>query len=84
MARNAQGLRGNKVDQGLRIASALGYYSETLSRLVVALASHELHPADMPVEQAALNTVRTLKESMWDYSSPNTAGCSAAMASSAS
>jgi hypothetical protein len=39
---------------------------------------------DMPIDQMAQTTVRTLKESMWDYSSPNTAGCSAATVSSAS
>jgi hypothetical protein len=73
LARNAQGVRGSKVDQGLRIASALGYYSETLSRLVVGLAEYRLHPENMPIDQMAQSTVRTLKESMWDYSSPNTA-----------
>lgn len=71
LSRNARGLRGNKVDQTLRMASALGYYSETLSRLVVALAAHQLHPEGMTVEQKAMDTVRTLKESMWDYSYVN-------------
>jgi hypothetical protein len=72
LARNAKGTRDNKIDQGLRIASALGYYSETLSRLVVALAEYQLHPKDLPIDKMADTTVRTLKESMWDYSSPNT------------
>lgn len=72
LARNSKATRGSKVDQGLRIASALGYYSETLSRLVVGLAEYRLHPSDMPIDKMADTTVRTLKESMWDYSSPNT------------
>jgi hypothetical protein len=74
LARNAQGIRGNKIDQTLRIASALGYYSETMSRLVVALASHKLHTdAKIPPERMVPDTVNILKNSMWDYSSPNTA-----------
>jgi hypothetical protein len=39
---------------------------------VVALASHELHPADMPVARRPREDSGHAQESMWDYSSPNT------------
>jgi hypothetical protein len=42
LGRASEGVQDKKRDQVLRMASAAGYYSETLTRVIAALAAHEL------------------------------------------
>lgn len=42
LGRRSDGIQSSKVDFGLRFASAMGYYSETLTRLIAAMSAHEL------------------------------------------
>jgi hypothetical protein len=70
LMRAAAGRGDGKIDATLRYASAIGYYTETLSRLVAALSSYHLDKIADP-EKAADRAVHVLKESMWDYSQAN-------------
>jgi hypothetical protein len=71
LMRASEGRADEKVDTVLRYASSIGYYTETLSRLVAALSSYELNPGKGDVAKAAERAVYVLKETMWDYSSAN-------------
>jgi len=62
---------GSKLDVGLRYASILGTYSETLSRLTAALAAHELRGDNSVATQEYAS--RLVSEAMFDYRSDNTA-----------
>jgi hypothetical protein len=70
--RAAQG-RGNSkfdVDKVLRYGSAIGYYTETASRLITALATYKLNP-QLSVEAAADRAGHVIVESLWNYSQTN-------------
>lgn len=60
----------SKTDLALRYASSLGHYSETFTRLVAALAAHELH-GDRPGLDRFVD--KTLNEAMLNYSTGNRA-----------
>jgi hypothetical protein len=70
LMRAAEGRGDGKTDAALRVASSIGYYTETLSRLIAALSSYHLDKMATP-EQAAERAVYVLKETMWDYSQAN-------------
>lgn len=61
----------SKTELGLRIASAAGYYSEMMSRLIAGMAARELHGDDKTDLDAYVNT--TINEAMFNYSNYNTA-----------
>lgn len=67
----AKGAGDSKLDVALKYASAFGLYSETFTRLVAALAAHELHGGS--VEEAAKYATNVVSNSMFDYQSWNTA-----------
>lgn len=69
-ARAATGSGDGKVDKYLRYATALGYYSETLSRLITAIAYRKLNPkAD--VKSAAAEAAAVIDDTQWDYNPRN-------------
>jgi hypothetical protein len=70
LIRSAEGRGDDKLDQVLRYASSVGYYTETASRLIAAIASRKLNP-EMPVEQAADQAAYVLNETMWNYARTN-------------
>lgn len=70
LARASEGRGDDKVDKLLRYASSIGYYTETLSRLMTAIATRSLNP-QMSVEQAAKEAAYNLNETMWNYSRTN-------------
>lgn len=61
---------GSKLDTGLKYASSVGLYTETFSRLTMALAARELHGDNEGTVEYARKTV---SESMFDYQNWNTA-----------
>lgn len=61
---------GSKLDLGLKYASAVGLYTETYTRLVMALAARDLHGGS--VEEAAKYATKAVSNSMFDYQSWNT------------
>ncbi len=63
---------GSKLDIALKYASAIGMHTETFSRLVTALAAHELHGGD-DAQAAAKYAGNVVSNSMFDYQSWNTA-----------
>lgn len=70
LARAAEGRGDDKIDKVLRYASSIGYYTETMSRLITALATRQLNPT-MNVEDAAKEAAYNLNEAMWNYSRTN-------------
>jgi hypothetical protein len=58
----------NATDKTLRWGSAFGYYSETLTRLTAALATHQLDGAGVAMEDKVENARNTLKQTLFDYS----------------
>ena len=66
----AEGGTGSKLDVALRYASAMGLYTETLSRLTTALSARELYGDKPGVERYATKVV---SNSMFDYQNWNTA-----------
>lgn len=70
LARSAEGRGDGKVDQVLRYASSVGYYTETMSRLIAAIATRELNPK-LSMERAAAEAAHVLNETMWNYSRTN-------------
>lgn len=62
---------GSKLDTALKYAGAFGLYTETFSRLLVALAAKELHGGSAAA--AAKYAQHVVNESMFNYSSANTA-----------
>ena len=86
LARVAEAKQGSKEDTILRFAAAAGYYSETLTRLIAALSARDLHvnaetkkngkfDVNDPANKTALMDYvnSTINESMFQYSSTNTA-----------
>lgn len=70
LMRSAEGRGSSAVDRYLRYASAIGYYTETASRLIAALATRKLMPnatVDEQVKAAAYN----INETMWNYARTN-------------
>lgn len=67
----AKGRADSTLDVGLKYASAVGLYTETISRLVTALAARDLHGGD--VEGAVKYATKTVSESLFDYQNWNTA-----------
>ena len=70
LVRSAEGRGDDGVDRVLRYASAIGYYTETTSRLIAAIATKQLNPG-LPVEKAADRAAHVLNETMWNYSRTN-------------
>jgi hypothetical protein len=70
LGRAAEGRGNDKLDRVLRWASAIGYYTETGTRLIAALATLKLNP-NLSAEAAAEKAAHVLNESMWDYSQAN-------------
>lgn len=71
IGRTAEGKASSKIDTTLRYASALGYYSETTTRLIAALSARELHGAENAgVHEYASDVV---DQAMFNYSTWNTA-----------
>jgi hypothetical protein len=70
LARAAEGRGDDGIDKVLRYASSIGYYTETATRLIAALATYKLNPS-MTAEQASERAAHVLNESMWDYSQSN-------------
>lgn len=70
LARAAEGRGDDKIDKVLRYASSIGYYTETMSRLITAIATRQLNPR-MNVEDAAKEAAYNLNETMWNYSRTN-------------
>lgn len=68
VARNAA---GSKLDVGLKYASAIGMHTETYSRLVTALAAHDLHKGD--TASAASYAGHVISEALFDYQNSNVA-----------
>lgn len=75
MGRAADGRMGDKWDTALRYASAFGYYSETMTRLIAALSARELHNSDTRSDKGNLmDYVRqTVEQSMFNYQTTNEA-----------
>jgi hypothetical protein len=71
LMRAAAGQQHGGVNATLRYASAIGYYTETASRLIAALSSYHLDGLKADSEKAADRAVYVLKETMWDYSQAN-------------
>lgn len=67
----AKGQGHTKLDTYLKYAGAVGLYTETFSRLVTALAAHELHGGT--TQEAAKFATKVVSNSMFDYQSWNTA-----------
>lgn len=63
----AEGKMGRRGTEALRVASAFGYASETLTRTITALAAKRLHKGPDAVEYA----IRVIDESMLNYNSNN-------------
>lgn len=61
----------SKLDIATKYASAMGMYSETMSRLMVSLAAHDLHGGD--AEASSKYARGVVSESMFDYQTRNTA-----------
>jgi hypothetical protein len=62
---------GGGVNTGLKLGSMVGLYTETLSRLVTALAARDLHGGYGP--DASAYAAHTVSQSMFDYQTWNTA-----------
>lgn len=74
LARVAENKQGTALDTTLRFAASAGYYSETLTRLIAALAARDTYNAK-PNGKGSLSEYvnNTINESMLQYSSWNTA-----------
>lgn len=70
LMRFAEGRGDSKLDRGLRWAAMIGYYTETMSRLIAAIATRQLNP-NMSVDEASDRASQVIKETMWDYSRAN-------------
>jgi hypothetical protein len=70
LIRSAEGRGDGKLDLALRYASSIGYYTETTSRLIAALATKQLNP-QMGVADAADRAAYVLNETMWNYARTN-------------
>lgn len=70
LAQVDEGRAGSKTDIALKYASVLGAYTETFSRLTMALAARDLHGSKPDVEVYATKVV---SNSMFDYQTWNTA-----------
>ena len=69
-ARTGSSQRGN-LDTALKFSAAMGAYTETASRLITALAAHEMHTGD--AQESAKFAQGVLSNAMFDYQSWNTA-----------
>ena len=69
LGRVADAKMDSKTDMALRYAAAFGYYSETFTRLIAALAARDLHGEAAGLDQYVGDTVN---ESMLNYSTWNT------------
>lgn len=72
LGRRSDGIQSSNTDFALRFASAMGYYSETLTRLIAAMSAHELMQGkDSTVMDRYAGDV--LNEAMLNYSNWYTA-----------
>jgi hypothetical protein len=67
----AEGRGTTKTETYLKYASAIGLYTETFSRLTVAIAARNLHTGDL--KSAVDYATKTVSNSMFDYQNWNTA-----------
>lgn len=72
LGRVAEGEIDSGVNRGLRYAASFGYYSETVTRLISALAARELHGEQQGTAKLDKYARATINESMFNYSSWNT------------
>jgi hypothetical protein len=70
LIRSAEGRGDDKLDRVLRYASSIGYYTETTSRLIAAIATKQLNPK-LSVEAASDRAAHVLNETMWNYARTN-------------
>lgn len=70
MGRVSEGKLDSKLDTTLRYAAMAGYYSETFTRLVAALAARDVHGSKPGLDEYV---DRTVNESMLNYSNWNAA-----------
>jgi hypothetical protein len=70
LVRSAEGRGDGGLDSVLRYASSVGYYTETMSRLIAAIAAKQLNPK-LGVEEAADHAAYVLNETMWNYARTN-------------
>jgi hypothetical protein len=70
LLRAAQGRGDEHLDRVLRYASSIGYYTETASRLIAAIATRQLNP-NLSIEAAADRAAYVINETMWNYSQTN-------------
>jgi hypothetical protein len=68
--RSAEGRGDDKIDRVLRYASSVGYYTETYSRLITAIATKQLNP-NLSIEKAPEQAAYILNETMWNYARTN-------------
>lgn len=69
MMRSAEGRGSDVIDGYMRWASAVGYYTETMTRLVAAISTYKLSPkkGEALVDEAMLH----ITDSMWNYAMSN-------------
>lgn len=69
MLRSAEGRGSDFADTYMRWASSVGYYTETMSRLVAAIATHKLssNTGEKLVDEAMLH----ITDAMWNYAMSN-------------
>lgn len=67
LSARASGEPGGALDTTMKYASAMGYYAETGSRLITALAHLKLQGGDIAPRDAAASGVEVLKASLFDF-----------------
>lgn len=72
LGRAAEAKSDSKLDKYARYANALGYYSETTSRLIAALASYELNQGKGS-EYQFHDAIATVDQAMFNFANYNTA-----------
>lgn len=72
LGRTSDNRQDTTTDHALRIASAMGYYSETLTRLIAAMSAYELHKGKS-AEQIDRYALTVLDDAMLNYSNWYTA-----------
>lgn len=76
MMQISNGTSDSKLNTPLKFASAMGLYTETFSRLSVALAAHDLHMKNTAGANTQTSTTyakKVISEAMFDYDNWNTA-----------
>jgi hypothetical protein len=71
LVRAAEGSDEQHFDKAMRYATSIGYYSETMSRLIAAIATHNVHDGKLPVPEVADKARHILDESLFNFSAEN-------------